>query len=93
MTDPAEDRVARHRLIGDDDLVPLQVRIARGERLRLVDGAVCDHVIAEASRRFGRLDGLVNNAGLTFTYINPGAEFGKQTPRFCGHWSRTGALL
>ncbi len=46
------------------------------------NGAVCDDVIAEASHRFGRLDGLVNNAGLTFTYINPGAEFGKQTPRF-----------
>ncbi len=42
----------------------------------------CDAMVQRAETEFGRLDGLINNAGLTFTYINPGAEFGKQAPRF-----------
>jgi NAD(P)-dependent dehydrogenase (short-subunit alcohol dehydrogenase family) len=31
----------------------------------------CDNVIAEAIDAFGRIDMLVNSAGLTFTYIDP----------------------
>ena len=31
----------------------------------------CDRVVAEARARFGRIDILVNCAGLTFTYIDP----------------------
>jgi NAD(P)-dependent dehydrogenase (short-subunit alcohol dehydrogenase family) len=33
--------------------------------------AACDSVVAEAIAAFGRLDILVNSAGLTFTYIDP----------------------
>ncbi len=31
----------------------------------------CDRIVAETRHHFGRLDMLVNNAGLTFTYIDP----------------------
>jgi len=31
----------------------------------------CDGVVAEARARFGGIDILINNAGLTFTYIDP----------------------
>jgi NAD(P)-dependent dehydrogenase (short-subunit alcohol dehydrogenase family) len=33
--------------------------------------AACDAVVAEAVAAFGRMDILVNSAGLTFTYIDP----------------------
>lgn len=33
--------------------------------------AECDRVIAACTNRFGRIDILLNNAGLTFTYIAP----------------------
>lgn len=46
------------------------------------NGADCDGIIDAAHQRFGRVDGLVNNAGLTFTYINPDAGFGKAPLRF-----------
>lgn len=32
----------------------------------------CDRIVATARETFGRIDALVNNAGLTFTYIYPG---------------------
>ncbi len=48
----------------------------------LRDPAACDGVPRAAVKRFGRIDGLINNAGLTFTYISPGREFGKPAPRF-----------
>jgi len=31
----------------------------------------CDRIVSEALSAFGSIDGLVNNAGLTFTYIWP----------------------
>src|SRR4051812_40183860 len=37
----------------------------------LVQLAECDRLIAETARRFGPPGILVNNAGLTFTYIDP----------------------
>jgi 3-oxoacyl-[acyl-carrier protein] reductase len=46
----------------------------------------CDHVFAETQARFGDPGILVNNAGLTFTYIDP-TRFRRETPmRFweCG---------
>ncbi len=48
----------------------------------LRDPAACDSVLRAAAKRFGTVDGLINNAGLTFTYISPGREFGKPAPRF-----------
>jgi NAD(P)-dependent dehydrogenase (short-subunit alcohol dehydrogenase family) len=42
---------------------------------------VCDQVVERARQRFGRLDGLINNAGLTFTYISPNGGIGPG-PRF-----------
>ncbi len=44
--------------------------------------ADCDRVIAAAEDRFGALDVLVNNAGLTFTYISPDRFRRPDTPRF-----------
>ena len=46
-----------------DRLLPLVADIRRG--------AECDRVFAEARARFGTPAILVNNAGLTFTYIDP----------------------
>src|SRR6266700_3892081 len=37
----------------------------------LRDAGECDRVVAAARERFGRVDILVNCAGLTFTYIDP----------------------
>ena len=38
----------------------------------LRQAAACDRVVSAARARFGAIDALVNNAGLTFTYIDPG---------------------
>src|SRR5580704_8260146 len=40
----------------------------------------CDRVVAEARTRFGAIDVLVNNAGLTFTYIDP-ERYRRPTPQ------------
>lgn len=40
----------------------------------------CDRVVAEARARFGTIAILVNNAGLTFTYIDPG-RYRRPTPQ------------
>jgi len=45
---------------------PLQPLVAD-----LRDAGECDRVVAAARERFGRVDILVNCAGLTFTYIDP----------------------
>ena len=45
---------------------PLQPLVAD-----LRDASECDRVVAAARERFGRVDILVNCAGLTFTYIDP----------------------
>lgn len=45
----------------------------------------CDRIVEEALSAFGRIDGLVNNAGLTFTYIWPD---GHKTEA----WRRTGEM-
>ena len=37
----------------------------------LRDATECDRVVAATRERFGKLDILVNSAGLTFTYIDP----------------------
>src|SRR5690242_7040408 len=37
----------------------------------LREAGECDRVVAEARARFGAIGILVNNAGLTFTYIDP----------------------
>jgi NAD(P)-dependent dehydrogenase (short-subunit alcohol dehydrogenase family) len=37
----------------------------------LREAAECDRVVAETRERFGKVDILVNSAGLTFTYIDP----------------------
>src|SRR5436190_11867034 len=37
----------------------------------LRDAAECDRVVAKTRERFGKVDILVNSAGLTFTYIDP----------------------
>jgi len=42
--------------------------------------AECDRVVAEAERRFGNIHILVNNAGLTFTYIAPD-RYRRPTPQ------------
>jgi 3-oxoacyl-[acyl-carrier protein] reductase len=36
------------------------------------DTGDCDRIVAAARDKFGTIDALVNNAGLTFTYIYPG---------------------
>jgi len=37
----------------------------------LREAGECDRIVAETRARFGRVEILVNNAGLTFTYIDP----------------------
>ncbi|HTQ33222.1 MAG TPA: SDR family NAD(P)-dependent oxidoreductase, partial [Stellaceae bacterium] len=37
----------------------------------LREASECDRVVAAARERFGKVDILVNSAGLTFTYIDP----------------------
>jgi NAD(P)-dependent dehydrogenase (short-subunit alcohol dehydrogenase family) len=37
----------------------------------LRDAGECDRVVAATRERFGKVDILVNSAGLTFTYIDP----------------------
>src|SRR5215469_9676096 len=37
----------------------------------LRDPGECDRVVAATRERFGKIDILVNSAGLTFTYIDP----------------------
>ncbi|HXP05217.1 MAG TPA: SDR family NAD(P)-dependent oxidoreductase [Stellaceae bacterium] len=37
----------------------------------LREASECDRVVTAARERFGRVDILINNAGLTFTYIDP----------------------
>jgi 3-oxoacyl-[acyl-carrier protein] reductase len=44
--------------------------------------ADCDGVVAAAVARFGSVDALVNNAGLTFTYITPDKFRRPDTARF-----------
>ena len=44
--------------------------------------ADCDRVVATALSRFGRLHILINNAGLTFTYIWPDLYRRPQKPKF-----------
>ena len=46
-----------------DRLLPLFADLRRSEE--------CDRVVAETRARFGKIDILVNSAGLTFTYIDP----------------------
>ncbi|MGE3245116.1 MAG: SDR family NAD(P)-dependent oxidoreductase, partial [Beijerinckiaceae bacterium] len=69
------------RLQGEITSQPLRENIAM-LAADLRESEACDNAIALAEKKFGRIDGLINNAGLTFTYIDPGAEFGKPAPRF-----------
>jgi len=50
----------------------------------------CDRVVAEARARFGRIDILVNCAGLTFTYIDP-PRF--RRPSIQHFWEVGGAII
>jgi NAD(P)-dependent dehydrogenase (short-subunit alcohol dehydrogenase family) len=51
--------------------------------------AACDALLAEARQRFGGLDMLVNNAGLTFTYTDPD-RFANGPKRF---WEMTDEIV
>jgi 3-oxoacyl-[acyl-carrier protein] reductase len=42
----------------------------------------CDRIVAETRHHFGRLDIVVNNAGLTFTYIDPARYRRPEVQRF-----------
>ena len=67
-------------LLNDPRLVDCRDRIvAMVADIR--EPATCDQVVAASIDHFGRLDGLVNNAGLTFTYISPDGK-GGPGPRF-----------
>jgi len=44
----------------------------------LRDASECDRVVAATGERFGKVDILVNSAGLTFTYIDP-ARFRRES--------------
>src|SRR5882672_677406 len=46
----------------------------------LRQSAECDRIIAETRSHFGSVDILINNAGLTFTYIDP-VRFRRPTPQ------------
>lgn len=57
-----------------DALLPLVADLRRP--------AECDRVVAAALERFGRLNILLNNAGLTFTYIWPDLYRRAEKPKF-----------
>jgi 3-oxoacyl-[acyl-carrier protein] reductase len=57
--------------------------------LDLRQPSACDAVVAEAEARFGGLDMLVNNAGLTFTYTDPD-RFANGPKRF---WEMTDDIV
>ncbi len=44
--------------------------------------AACDRTVEAALKKFGRIDGLVNNAGLTFTYVSASLGGRVQLPKF-----------
>jgi 3-oxoacyl-[acyl-carrier protein] reductase len=63
----------------DDDVAPIK---AEAEKLQIArhfhplvadlrEAGECDRVVAATCERFGKVDILVNSAGLTFTYIDP----------------------
>jgi len=62
-----------------DDVAEIEADAeARQLRQRIVplvadlrEAAECDRIVAETRARFGKIEILVNNAGLTFTYIDP----------------------
>ncbi|HEY1796339.1 MAG TPA: SDR family oxidoreductase [Stellaceae bacterium] len=62
-SDAAEMEAEAAALQLRDRLRPLVADLRQAEE--------CDRVVAETRSRFGALDLLVNNAGLTFTYIDP----------------------
>jgi len=67
-------------LLGDPKLASCRDRIAPLVS-DIRDPAACDRTVEAAFDRFGQLDGLINNAGLTFTYISPDGK-GGPGPRF-----------
>ena len=44
--------------------------------------AECDRIVAETKRMFGTADVLINNAGLTFTFIYDDRKLGVNQPKF-----------
>lgn len=75
----------------DDDFAELQATCAgHPGRIHCVTADIrksedCDRIVAEALEAFGAIHGLVNNAGLTFTYIWPD---GHKRPE----WRATGEM-
>ena len=75
----------------DDDFAELQAACAgHPGRIHCVTADIrksedCDRIVAEALEAFGAIHGLVNNAGLTFTYIWPD---GHKRPE----WRATGEM-
>lgn len=75
----------------DDDFAELQAACAdHPGRIHCVTADIrksedCDRIVAEALEGFGAIHGLVNNAGLTFTYIWPD---GHKRPE----WRATGEM-
>ncbi|MEK9967159.1 MAG: SDR family oxidoreductase [Rhodospirillaceae bacterium] len=75
----------------DDDFAELQASCAgHPGRIHCVTADIrksedCDRIVAEALEAFGAIHGLVNNAGLTFTYIWPD---GHKRPE----WRATGEM-
>jgi NAD(P)-dependent dehydrogenase (short-subunit alcohol dehydrogenase family) len=52
--------------------------------------ADCDHAVEAAETRFGALDVLINNAGLTLTYIDPERGRRSAPPKF---WEASDAVV
>jgi 3-oxoacyl-[acyl-carrier protein] reductase len=71
-TDVAEMAALAAELQMPDRIFPLVADLRRAED--------CDRAVTETAARFGEPQILVNNAGLTFTYIDP-ARFRRPTPQ------------
>lgn len=79
----------------EEDLDDLRNSVEVGGRLHTVTADIreptqCKRIVDETRHQLGGLHGLINNAGLLFTYIYPGRWLREETPKF---WETTDEIV